>query len=205
MHKDFLAIYSLEDDTFGVSLRITYVPSFGNTPYHVPCLDGQDSCQWWSCELVEGPRRSTLLRHDQSLQPEIEKSNEVPLCSITNELRAKPDGGFFITYMGSADGTSPGRHTGPNAEFNVIQRWPKNVDGTLNILGNQFSVPSIVVDFDKNIIFTPRFTISLSSLKPSLGVQCTDIIWPWELSFQAVSSIVVVPGISTYPHLPLAR
>ena len=33
-HADFLASYSLDDDTFGTLLRIVDVPSSGNSPHH---------------------------------------------------------------------------------------------------------------------------------------------------------------------------
>lgn len=34
-HKDFLASYSLDDDTFGTLLRVADVPSSGNDPHHL--------------------------------------------------------------------------------------------------------------------------------------------------------------------------
>lgn len=34
-HKDFLASYSLDDDTFGTLLRVVDVPSSGNSPHHL--------------------------------------------------------------------------------------------------------------------------------------------------------------------------
>ena len=41
-HKDFLATYSLDDDTFGTLLWITDVPSSGNSPHHLgSSLDGK--------------------------------------------------------------------------------------------------------------------------------------------------------------------
>jgi hypothetical protein len=41
-HKDFLATYSLDDDTFGTLIAITDVPSSGNSPHHLgPSLDGK--------------------------------------------------------------------------------------------------------------------------------------------------------------------
>lgn len=41
-HKDFLATYSLDDDTFGTLLWVTDVPSSGNSPHHLgPSLDGK--------------------------------------------------------------------------------------------------------------------------------------------------------------------
>ena len=41
-HKDFLATYSLDDDTFGTLIYVTDVPSSGNSPHHLgPSLDGK--------------------------------------------------------------------------------------------------------------------------------------------------------------------
>jgi selenium-binding protein 1 len=34
-HADFLASYSLDDDTFGTLLRVVDVPSSGNSPHHL--------------------------------------------------------------------------------------------------------------------------------------------------------------------------
>lgn len=34
VHKDFLATYSLDDDTFGTLINIADVPSSGNEPHH---------------------------------------------------------------------------------------------------------------------------------------------------------------------------
>lgn len=40
--KDFLATYSLDDDTFGELISITDVPTSGNSPHHLgPSLDGK--------------------------------------------------------------------------------------------------------------------------------------------------------------------
>lgn len=41
-HADFLATYSLDDDTFGTLLWVTDVPSSGNSPHHLgSSLDGK--------------------------------------------------------------------------------------------------------------------------------------------------------------------
>ena len=34
-HADFLASYSLDDDTFGTLLRVVEVPTSGNSPHHL--------------------------------------------------------------------------------------------------------------------------------------------------------------------------
>jgi len=42
-----------------------------------------------------------------------------------------PSSGFFITYMGSALGTSPGRLVETDAKGNIIHEWPEDVEGTV--------------------------------------------------------------------------
>ena len=92
-------------------------------------------------------------------QPTFKKSNRGILSSITDEIRAKPDGGFFITYMGSAVGTSPGRLVETDANFNIIHEWPEDVESTLNILGEQFSPHGLSIDWNKKIILTSDFVV----------------------------------------------
>jgi hypothetical protein len=38
-HADFLATYSLDDDTFGTLIYVTDVPTSGNSPHHVGITD----------------------------------------------------------------------------------------------------------------------------------------------------------------------
>jgi selenium-binding protein 1 len=64
--------------------------------------------------------------------PKFTHSNRALLASITDEIRAKPEGGFFITYMGSAVGTSPGRLIETDARGNIIHEWPEDVEGTVS-------------------------------------------------------------------------
>lgn len=62
LHKDFLATYSLDDDTFGTLLDITDVPTSGNDPHHLgTTLDGQT--------LVGGGLLSLLKTQDVCLDP----------------------------------------------------------------------------------------------------------------------------------------
>ena len=44
-HADFLASYSLDDDTFGTLLRVAEVPTSGNSPHHL------GSCNTSVCHL----------------------------------------------------------------------------------------------------------------------------------------------------------
>jgi hypothetical protein len=115
-HKDFLATYSLDDDTFGTLIAITDVPTSGNSPHHLgPSLDGKTLVGGGLLSLLKTQVRMskyfncggsyTHIAQDTAYyfdttnpyQPKFKKSNRAVLSSITDEIRAKPDGGFFIT------------------------------------------------------------------------------------------------------------
>ncbi|KAF2001104.1 hypothetical protein P154DRAFT_597825 [Amniculicola lignicola CBS 123094] len=207
-HKDFLATYSLDDDTFGTLLWITDVPSSGNSPHHLgSSLDGKT--------LVGGGLLSLLKTQDTAFyfdvtnpyQPKFKKSNRALLSSITDEIRAKPDGGFFITYMGSAVGTSPGRLVETDANFNIIHEWPEDVGSTLNILGEQFSPHGLSIDFQKNIILTSDFVVPVTILKPAsaLGIKKANTLRLWDLPSRKILSTITIPngaGIQDVKFIP---
>lgn len=46
--------------------------------------------------------------------------------------------GFFITYMGSAVGTSPGRLIETDAGGHIIHEWPEDVEGTVSALLSRY-------------------------------------------------------------------
>ncbi|KAK3181266.1 hypothetical protein K4F52_007409 [Lecanicillium sp. MT-2017a] len=207
-HKDFLVTISLDDDTFGTIIHISDVPTSGNSPHHLgPSLDGKT--------LVGGGLLSLLKLQDTAFywdssdpyHPKFTHSNRAVLSSITDEIRAKPDGGFFITYMGSALGTSPGRLVETDAKGNIIHEWPEDVEGTLNILGEQFSPHGLSVDFDKGLILTSDFVVPLSILKPVsvLGIQKANTLRLWNLSDRRIISTITIPdggGIQDVKFIP---
>jgi hypothetical protein len=140
-------------------------------------------------------------------QPKFKKSNRGVLSSITDEIRAKPDGGFFITYMGSAVGTSPGRLVETDANFNIIHEWPEDVEGILNVLGEQFSPHGLSIDFKKNVMLTSDFVVPVTILKPASinGIQKANTLRLWELSSRKIISTITIPdgqGIQDIKFIP---
>ena len=103
--------------------------------------------------------------------PSFLKSDRALLASIADDVRSKPDGGFFFTYMGSAVGTSPGRLVETDANYNIIHQWPEDTDGLLNVLGEQFSPHGLNINWEKNVIMTSDFVVPISILKPSTGIS----------------------------------
>ncbi|KAJ4376043.1 hypothetical protein N0V83_001324 [Neocucurbitaria cava] len=207
-HKDFLATYSLDDDTFGTLIAITDVPTSGNSPHHLgPSLDGKTLVGGGLLSLLKTQDTAFYFDTTNPYQPKFKKSNRALLSSITDEIRAKPDGGFFITYMGSAVGTSPGRLVETDADFNIIHEWPEDVEGTLNVLGEQFSPHGLSIDFRNNIILTSDFVVPLTILKPASinGIQRANTLRLWELSSRKIISTITIPdgqGIQDVKFIP---
>lgn len=129
-------------------------------------------------------------------RPKFLKSNRAILSSIADEVRAKPDGGFFITYMGSAVGTSPGRLIETNANFDIIHEWPEDVEGTLNILGEQFSPHGLSIDWKNKFILTSDFVEPISILKPSTGVRHANTLRLWDLDSRKIINTLTIPDVS---------
>lgn len=128
--------------------------------------------------------------------PKFSHSNRALLSSITDEIRAKPEGGFLITYMGSALGTSPGRLVETDEKGDIIAEWPQDVGSTLNILGEQFSPHGLSVDWEKNLILTSDYVVPLSILKPTLGIIKASTLRLWNLSERSIISTIHIPDVS---------
>ncbi|KAH7092308.1 hypothetical protein FB567DRAFT_516984 [Paraphoma chrysanthemicola] len=207
-HKDFLATYSLDDDTFGTLIALTDVPSSGNSPHHLgPSADGKTLVGGGLLSLLKTQDTAFYFDTTNPYQPKFKKSNRGLLSSIVDEIRAKPDGGFFITYMGSAVGTSPGRLVETDANDNIIHEWPEDVESTLNILGEQFSPHGLSVDFENNLILTSDFVVPLTILKPASinGIQKANTLRLWELSSRKILSTITIPdgqGIQDVKFIP---
>ncbi|KAL4982648.1 hypothetical protein BDW68DRAFT_182353 [Aspergillus falconensis] len=151
-HKGFLATHSLGDDTFGR-------------------FDLRDRRPRWSAVFVEDTGHCLLLRHVESVPPKFLKSNRAVLSSIADEIRAKLDGGFYITYMGSALGTSPGRLVETDADFNIIHEWPR---GCRRPAQHPRGAP-------------------INILKPSLRIRRADTLHLWYLGSKKILNTITIP------------
>jgi hypothetical protein len=197
IHADFLVTTSLDDATFGTIIDITNVPTSGNSPHHLgSSLDGKTLVGGGLLSLLKTQDTAFYFDVSDPYAPKFLKSNRALLSSITDEIRAKPDGGFFITYMGSAVGTSPGRLVETDANFDIIHEWPEDVAGTLNILGEQFSPHGLSVDWKNNLILTSDFVVPLSILKPTLGIQRANTLRLWDLTTRTILNTITIPNVS---------
>ncbi|EPS39639.1 hypothetical protein H072_6558 [Dactylellina haptotyla CBS 200.50] len=207
-YADFLAVYSLDDDTFGTFITLVDVPTSGNEPHHLNVARDKKS-------LVGTGLLSLLKTQDveyffditDPYRPKFRNSGRALLSSIGDEIVAKPDGGFFITHMGSAAGTNLGRLTEWDNSGNLIAEFPSLLDlaGTVNILKDQFTPHGLSADFNKNILLTSDFVVPLSTLKPTLGIQKANTLRLWNYSSRTIISTITIPnggGIQDVKFIP---
>ncbi|KAG8529199.1 uncharacterized protein KY384_005834 [Bacidia gigantensis] len=215
-HADFLATYSLDDvstedtmneqrilnylqDTFGEFIWLTDVPTSGNSPHHLgTTLDGKTLVGGGLLSLLKTQDTAYYFDVSDPYRPSFKKSNRALTAAITDEIRAKPDGGFLITYMGSAGGTSPGRLVETDNNFDIIGQHPQDVASQVNIFADNFNPHGLSIDFDKDIILTSDYIVPLSILKPSLGIIRDNTLRLWKLS----SRSIIRGGIQDVKFIP---
>lgn len=92
-HKDFLATYSLDDDTFGELLWVTDVPTSGNEPHHLgTSSDGKTLVGGGLLSLLKAQDTVFYFDTTNPYQPKFNQSNQASLSAVTDEIQAKPDG-----------------------------------------------------------------------------------------------------------------
>ncbi|CZR68500.1 uncharacterized protein PAC_18399 [Phialocephala subalpina] len=191
-HADFLAAYSLDDDTFGTFLWLADVPSSGNSPHHLGVShDGKTLIGGGLLSLLKTQDTAYYFDVSNPYRPVFKKSNRAILASITDEIPAV--------------GTSPGRLIETDANFNIIHQYPEDAAGTLNILGEQFSPHGLSVDWEKNLILTSDFVVPVTILKPSLGIQHANTLRLWNLASRTIISTITIPdggGIQDVKFIP---
>jgi selenium-binding protein 1 len=193
---DFVAVIDFDRDSpnYGKVLRtvpLTGASAFDNEPHHVglshdgrtmalggllSMLRGRDHDQVFFFD-VTNPRRPTFIRSDNP-----------PESSITDELIPLSSGGFLVTFMGGADGASPGRVVEYDAGLTFVRTWP----ATLPTDG--FNPHGISIDEAHNLMVTSDFICPLRTLHVH-GGDAADLrgsVRVWDLANRAITQTIVV-------------
>lgn len=105
----------------------------------------------------------------------------------------------------AAVGTSPGRLIETDENFNIIHQWPEDVEGTLDVLANQFNPHGLTIDFEKQIGLTSDFIVPLTILKPTHGIQKANTLRLWDMKTMKILSRITIPnggGIQDVKFIP---
>jgi hypothetical protein len=176
---DFLAVIDFDENSANYGKVITTVPlpppgNVGNEPHH---------CHLSANQRILGCGGLLSLLKDQNgifffdvtdkRNPRFLLSAKAVESSITDDFLPTPEGGFLISQMGAADGTSPGRV----AEFDGSLHFVANHFGTLSLFKewparpplDGFNPHGISARPDLNLMMTSDFILPASTLNAVAG------------------------------------
>ena len=171
---DFLAVIDFDENSANYGKVITTVPvpppgNVGNEPHHCHLSADQKILGCGGLlSLLKGQNGIFFFDVTDKHNPRFLFSTKAVESSITDDSLPKPEGGFLITQMGAADGTSPGRV----AEFDGSLHFVANHFGTLSLFQewpaspplDGFNPHGISARPDLNIMMTSDFILPASTL-----------------------------------------
>jgi selenium-binding protein 1 len=230
-HKapDFFAVVDFDrhSPSYGKIVNVAPLPTtlptavplsngaIGNEPHHVGVsADGKTLAGGGLLSILRGQNGAFFWDISDPRAPVFLKANtlaSVTSASITDEFKAKPEGGFFTTFMGGANGAAPGRVVEYDANSDVVAAWPATppTDG--------FDPHGIVLDEAHNLLLTSDFICPLHTL--NIGgvagvVQPRGSVRVWDLARRTITKTITVgdpanpPGtinVESIPHDPRQR
>ena len=104
-----------------------------------------------------------------------------------------------MTYIGSAESTSPGRLLETDSNVNIIHEWPEDVPSVFNILSEHFSPYWLSVDWNKNTFLTSDLVVPVTILKSTTGKVSANTLRLWDLECQ---NLLIRPTKYPSPNIP---
>eukprot|EP01099_Mayorella_cantabrigiensis_P006790 TRINITY_DN578_c0_g1_i5.p1 TRINITY_DN578_c0_g1~~TRINITY_DN578_c0_g1_i5.p1 ORF type:complete len:344 (+),score=74.89 TRINITY_DN578_c0_g1_i5:443-1474(+) len=138
------------------------------------------------------------------LSPTFIKAENPPTSSAVDDVLPLPQGGFLVSVMGAADGSSPGAIAEWDANLNFVGEWPP-ADGR----PRDFNPHGISLHLETDTFISSDFIDPASSLYPSATLLRRDTIRIWKpWSKRRISSTVRIPegiglmDVRFVPHHP---
>lgn len=197
---DFLAVIDFNEQSarYGSVIRTVPIPppgNIGNEPHHchlnatktilgcgglLSVLSGQNGIFFFDVTSAANPK---FLFSTQALN-----------SSITDDFLPLDNGGFLVTQMGAANGTSPGRV----AEFDDRLRFVGNHFGTASLVNEWPALPpldgfnphGISARPDLNLMMTSDFIEPASTLLGSAGPVLRNTVRVWDFRARKIMKTV---------------
>jgi len=174
----------------------------GNEPHHMQFVNN-------NTVVVAGGLLSVLRRPQElffwnvsnPINPTFMKAENPPTSSVVDDILALPQGGFLVSIMGAADGSSPGAIGEWDANLQFVGEWPP-----VGERPPDFNPHGVSLNPQLDILITSDFIDPASSLHPSSTIKLRDtirIFKPW--SNRRVTATVKIPegiGLMDVKFLP---
>ena len=210
---DFLAVIDFDRHSrdYGKVLRTVPVPppgNVGNEAHHChTSVDGNVLACGGLLSVLKGQNDIFFFDISNARNPKFLFSTHAPNSSITDDFLPLPDGGFFVTNMGSASGGAGGRVVEFDKHLRLVAEYPATspADGGFNPHG-------IDADFSKNLLVTSDFINPVTTLNVFSGnVELRSSLRFWNLRDRRITRTVVLPDsagtmdVKLIPHDPHGR
>jgi len=176
---DFLAVVDFDagSENYGHVIKTVPIPppgNVGNEPHHCHLNKSKTILGCGGLlSVLKGQNGIFFFDVTDKYNPKFILSSKAVESSITDDFFPTPEGGFLISQMGAADGTSPGRIA--------------ELDRNLHFVANHFGTTSMFLEWPKNPP-VDGFNPHGISARPGINLMMTaDFILP-------ASTLNVVPG-----------
>jgi hypothetical protein len=201
---DFLAVIDFDEDSprYGSLIKTVPIPppgNIGNEPHHCHLNSTRKILGCGGLlSVLKGQNGIFFFDVSDALNPRFLFSTRAVESSITDDFLPTETGGFLISQMGAADGSSPGRV----AEF----------DGFLQFVGNHFGTKSLFQEWpseppldgfnphgisarpDLNLMMTADFIVPSSTLLGTPGVVLRGTVRVWDYRERKIIKTVQLPS-----------
>jgi 56kDa selenium binding protein (SBP56) len=190
---DFLAVINFDEESrnYGKVIRTVPIPppgNVGNEPHHCHLSANTEILACGGLlSLLKGQNSIFFFDVSHARHPKFLYSRSAPLSGITDDFLPLDDGGFLVTQMGSASGTSPGRVAEFDRYQNLVKEWPENppADG--------FNPHGISARPDLNLMMTSDFINPASTLNGPGDLELRNSIRVWDFAKREITKTIIIP------------
>ena len=208
---DFLAVIDFDEQssTYGKVIKTVPVPppgNIGNEPHHCHLNSSRTILGCGGLlSVLKGQNGIFFFDVTDSKNPKFLFSTKALESSITDDFLPIENGGFLISQMGAADGTSPGRV----AEFDGSMHFVANHFGAMSMFQEWPSAPpldgfnphGISARPDLNLMMTSDFILPASILPGSPGPVLRGSVRIWDYRARKITKTIQLQSSDGGPAL----
>lgn len=190
---DFLAVinFNRHSSHYGEVIRTVPIPGPGNVGNEAHHCHLNADRTILGCggllSVLQGQPGIFFFDVHNAKKPVFIKKVATPSSSIVDDFQPLPNGGFFVTNMGSASGGGGGRVVEIDKNLNLVAEYPSNPSLDFNPHG-------ISMNFARNELVTSDFINPVTTLNVWAGpVELRSSLRFWDVAHRQITRTVYLP------------